>query len=424
MLRMIRSARNRLHRESVTDNGERSSGARSGVETESVFSRGANSVEALYAAASRRRSECFSRTRPSLGQTSGFENTTSDNMQLSFAPASILGDATNTYYTGQRVPETTDATGTLKSSAIEKRFIQLEAPSGERDSDAMVSSRKNPQDVMEYAQEILQKMKAEEPVLLTPPTYMDSQVHLNTKMRAILLDWLVDVHKKYKLQSTTLFLAAQVIDRYLEIHVIAKNLLQLVGVTALMIAAKFEEVYPPQIKEFVNITDKAYSKDEILKMEVSILQALQFKVCRPTAMHFLDRYQCANECTDSHRDLAQYILELSLVEYKMLKYPPSHQAAASILLSNKLLRKASWAPAVAKLTKMTEPMLKECAKEMCAVLESVENSSLQAVRRKFSQAKYHSVAKLNFMVVPATQTGTASSARTARRSTGGAAELA
>jgi len=130
-----------------------------------------------------------------------------------------------------------------------------------------------------------------------------------------------------------------------------------------------------------------------------------------------------NGCTETHRDLAHYLLELTLVDLKMLKYTPSHLCAASILLSNKLLRRPSWTPAAVRQTEMTEPMLKECAKEMCILLESAENNPRQAVRKKFSQMKYHSVAKLNFMATPGTQMGdrgalpTALSARERRGST-------
>merc|ERR1719174_1371782 len=232
---------------------------------------------------------------------------------------------------------------------------------------------------------------------------MDRQVHVSAKMRGILIDWLIDVHKKYKLRAETLFLVVQIVDRFLNKEVIAQHHLQLVGVTALMIAAKFEEIHPPQIKEFVYVTDKAYSQEEILKMEVCMLKTLQFKICCPTAMHFFDKYQAINGCTDTHRHLAQYLLELTLVDYKMLKYAPSHLAAASLLLSNKLLRQPSWTPAAAQHTKTTESMLKECAKEMCSLLERAEGDSLQAVPKKYSHPRYNAVAKLNFMAGPQSQ---------------------
>jgi cyclin B len=317
---------------------------------------------------------------------------------------------------------------------VEPRFIPYDPtpqPSSEVDS-GMTLQPENPQHVTEYMQDIFQVLKREEPLHAPSPTYMDRQVHVNVKMRAILIDWLVDVHKKYKLRSETLFLAVNLIDRFLEVHATAQRNLQLVGVTALMIAAKFEEVYPPQIKEFVYVTDKAYTREDILKMEVAMLNALQFKICRPTVMSFVEKYQSVNGCTDAHRDLSQYLLELTLVDYKMLKYTPSHLAAASILLSNKLLRRPAWSAAALRHTQMTEATLKGCAKEMCVLLEGAENSSLQAVRKKFAQLKHHSVSKLNFHVAPGVEAvSTASSARERRlstaeprrRSSGGATEL-
>merc|ERR1719454_1000485 len=128
-----------------------------------------------------------------------------------------------------------------------------------------------------------------------------------------------------------------------------------------------------------------------------MLTALELNICQPTAVHFLERYQRINCCTEAHKDLAQYLLELTLIDYKMLKYAPSHLAAAAILLSNKLLRRPSWTPAAVRHTKMTEAMLKECAKEMCVLLEAADTNPLQAVRKKFAQPKHHSVATLNFM---------------------------
>merc|ERR1719161_2868834 len=122
-----------------------------------------------------------------------------------------------------------------------------------------------------------------------------------------------------------------------------------------------------------------------------MLTALEFNICRPTAINFLQRYQFINSCTDAHRDLAQYLLELTLVDYKMIKYSPSHLAAAAVLLSNKLLRRQpAWKPAAVRHTRLTEQSLKECAKEICILLESAATSPLKAVTKKYSQMKYHS----------------------------------
>ena len=83
-------------------------------------------------------------------------------------------------------------------------------------------------------------------------------------MRAILIDWLVEVHLKFKLLQETLFLTINIIDRFLERVTLSKSKLQLLGVTALFIASKYEEIYPPELKDFIYITDRAYSKEELL----------------------------------------------------------------------------------------------------------------------------------------------------------------
>jgi len=109
-------------------------------------------------------------------------------------------------------------------------------------------------------------------------------------MRAILVDWMVDVHLKFKLLSETLFLTVNLIDRYLSIKQIQRSRLQLVGVAAMLISTKYEEIYPPTVKDFVYITDNAYSKEEILTMEFDILQTLDFDIQQTSSYRFLERY--------------------------------------------------------------------------------------------------------------------------------------
>jgi len=226
---------------------------------------------------------------------------------------------------------------------------------------------------------------------------LEVQPDINAKMRAILIDWLVEVHGKYKLKTETLFLAVNLIDRFLEKRSITRKKLQLVGVTGMLIAAKFEEIYPPEVRDFVYITDKAYEKEEILSMEVNMLTVLEFHLSCPTVAHFFERYQRVNGCDELHRFLLQYVLELTLPDFKMLRYSPSHLVAAATLLSNRMLHKqTAWPEALSKLSGLTELGIRGCAKEMCGLLETAERSPLQAVRKKFSQEKYLKVGKMTF----------------------------
>jgi transcription initiation factor TFIIIB Brf1 subunit/transcription initiation factor TFIIB len=188
-------------------------------------------------------------------------------------------------------------------------------------------------------------------------------------------------------------------DRFLEKKRVPRRRLQLVGITSLLIAAKFEEIYPPEIKDFVYICDKTYKRDDIINCEIAILTTLGFFLRVPTAVHFLDRYAKLNSCSDVHKQLAQYILELTLTDIKMNRYAPSHLASAAIFLTNKLLKQhPSWSSAMVEHTQHTEQEIKGCAKDMCGLLEVVRgpSNSLQTVYKKFSLPKHHCVAKMQF----------------------------
>jgi cyclin B len=156
-------------------------------------------------------------------------------------------------------------------------------------------------------------------------------------MRAILVDWMVDVHLKFKLLSETLFLTVNLIDRYLSIKQIQRSRLQLVGVASMLISTKYEEIYPPTVKDFVYITDNAYSKEEILTMEFDILQTLDFDIQQTSSYRFLERYTKVMKSDSVTFYLSQYLLELGLLDSKMNKFLPSEQAAAAVLFAEKKL---------------------------------------------------------------------------------------
>lgn len=150
-------------------------------------------------------------------------------------------------------------------------------------------------------------------------------------MRGILIDWLVDVHLKFKLLPETLYLTVNMIDRFLDKEVISRRRLQLVGIAAMLISSKYEEIYPPEIKDFTYITDRAYSKQDVLDMEGSILDALNFNITVPSCYRFLERFARLSNLEIAHHLnmtenglgstglrtflFARYLTELALVDY-------------------------------------------------------------------------------------------------------------
>jgi cyclin B len=234
-------------------------------------------------------------------------------------------------------------------------------------------------------------------------------------MRGVLVDWLVEVHWKFKLYPETLFLTINLLDRFLSVKPnIARNQLQLVGVTCLLIAAKYEDIYAPEIKDIVHICDKTYKKDEILNMEVLILNTLTFRITSPSALLFLLRMAKIARCDERQFYLAQYCLELAMADYNLwTTHSASQLAAATLFLSSKLLRKSpAWPTALQEMSGFTESQLKSIAKEICITLQATNNetstasedpasrstsnivNATRAIKKKFSQPKYHSVAKL------------------------------
>lgn len=253
----------------------------------------------------------------------------------------------------------------------------------------------NVQTVSEYASDIYSLLFSGEEAYVPRSNYMESQVEINSKMRAILVDWLIEVHMKFRLRPETLFLTVNIMDRYLADVSVSRRRLQLVGVVSMLIAAKFEEIQPPEIGDYVYITDQAYTKDEILALECAMLSALSFEIVVPTPAHFIERLQRANRCDGPHSELAKYLVELALPEFRMIRYAPSHLAASALMLSNELVgRQPVWPTHTAHFARYSESSLRSCAEELRGLLEAAPSSSLKAVQKKYAAPEHHQVSRM------------------------------
>ncbi len=296
----------------------------------------------------------------------------------------------------------------IKAENPEKVLEQFYAEAEERLNERLYEidrrTIKDGQECGEYASEIVEHMKRmeEEPEnrdLYTEAGYLEKQKDLNEKMRGILLDWLVEVHLKFKLLPETLYLTVNLIDRVLEREHISRQRLQLVGVTCMLIASKYEEIYAPEVRDFVYITDKAYAKADILRMETRILSLLKFRVAVPSAFRFLSRFHKILAGDSLSFNLSGYLSELALLEYRMLKYPPSLIAASAVYLAHKILKRSpSFHPAITAETQYLETDIKPVAKDLLSLVKNISSSSLKALTKKFSQSKLQEVAKLSFSI--------------------------
>ncbi|KAK4490128.1 hypothetical protein RD792_000793 [Penstemon davidsonii] len=260
----------------------------------------------------------------------------------------------------------------------------------------------DPQLCATIACDIYKHLRASEEKKRPATNFMERvQIDVNASMRSVLIDWLVEVSEEYRLVPETLYLTVNYIDRYLSGNVMDRQRLQLLGVACMMIASKYEEICAPQVEEFCYITDNTYFKDEVLAMEFTVLNYLKFEMTAPTTKCFLRRFvhvaQGVNEAPLLQFEcLANYIAELSLLEYSMLCFAPSLIAASSIYLAKFILHptKRPWNCTLQHYTLYQPFDLRDCVLALHGLACcNGQKSSLPAIREKYSQHKYKFVAK-------------------------------
>ncbi|XP_077988545.1 G2/mitotic-specific cyclin-B-like [Glandiceps talaboti] len=258
----------------------------------------------------------------------------------------------------------------------------------------------NPQLVSEYVNDIYKYMRQLEREYKVRSEYMKDQ-EINARMRSILVDWLVQVHLRFHLLQETLFLTVSILDRFLQKQQVSRNKLQLVGVTAMFIASKYEEMYAPEIGDFVYITDNAYTKAQIRTMECLMLKALDFGLGKPLCLHFLRRNSKAGGVDAQKHTLAKYLMELTLQDYDFVQYDPSEIAAAALCLSQKILADdAEWSDTLHFYSTYSQTELLPIMRKMCKLIVKSEKSKLQAVRNKYTSSKFMKISTISGLQSP------------------------
>ncbi|KAH0718305.1 hypothetical protein KY290_014894 [Solanum tuberosum] len=253
---------------------------------------------------------------------------------------------------------------------------------------------KNHLAAVEYVGDLFANYRTMEVYSCASPNYMAQQVDINERMRSILIDWLIEVHHKFELREETLFLTVNLIDRFLEKQGIVRKKLQLVGLVAMLLACKYEEVCAPLVEDLVLISDKAYTRKEVLEMESMMLNTLQFNMSVPTAYVFMRRYLKAAQCDRKLELLSFMLVELCLVEYEMLKFPPSFIAAAAIYTAQTTLYGVQqWSKTCEVHTTYSEDQLLECSRSIVGYHQKAATGKLTGVHRKYSISKFGYSAK-------------------------------
>ncbi|XP_037594124.1 G2/mitotic-specific cyclin-B1 [Cebus imitator] len=215
-------------------------------------------------------------------------------------------------------------------------------------------------------------------------------------MRAILIDWLVQVQMKFRLLQETMYMTVSIIDRFMQNNCVPKKMLQLVGVTAMFIASKYEEMYPPEIGDFAFVTDNTYTKHQIRQMEMKILRALNFGLGRPLPLHFLRRASKIGEADVDQHTLAKYLMELTMLDYDMVHFPPSQIAAGAFCLALKILDNGEWTPTLQHYLSYTEesllPVMQHLAKNIVVVNQGLTKH--MTIKNKYATSKHAKISTL------------------------------
>ncbi|KAG1930631.1 cyclin N-terminal domain-containing protein 2 [Pimephales promelas] len=158
--------------------------------------------------------------------------------------------------------------------------------------------------------------------------------------RAILVDWLIQVHEVFQFSEETLYLAVHLLNRALRLIKVSISCLQLLGVVCLFLAAKKEECLLPEVSELCYLMENAYSKKQLLRMERRVLTGLKFDLYYCPPLHFLLITASIARCSDKWVWMARYLLELSLLEEQCVVFLPSQLAGAALRLARRILQEA------------------------------------------------------------------------------------
>jgi len=263
-------------------------------------------------------------------------------------------------------------------------------PPGVEDFD--IKNWDDPNQASEYAMDIFYYYKSREAQFCVPD-YISNQIEVTPSMRAILVDWLVEVQESFELNHETLYTAVKIMDLYMSQKVVRKEDLQLVGATACLIACKIDERIPPMLDDFVYVCDDAYSRKQLMDKEREVLITIGFDVGYPLSYRFVRRY--GRVCNSSMNVLtyARYILETALLEYKFnVDISESKLAAAALVLAFKVNKTQGWLNTLVFYSGYTLSDLQELVDSLLNMLQQYPKENLKTVRQKYSHKVFHEVA--------------------------------
>lgn len=252
----------------------------------------------------------------------------------------------------------------------------------------------NAQIPYEYFNDFLETFCSEENLLEFKiiPNFMDQQSEINNKMRAIVVNWIIEVHNRFKLLPDTLFLSVIIFDRYMSlVHNIKKKRLQLIGVTSLLLACKYEEIFSPEVRDFVCILDRAYEREDLMEQENEMMKKLKFEVTFPTSLKYYEILRIEFGIGDEYYDYGCFLLELTLLDSRFSNY--SQGVIASSVCFMLLKFKDDKNENFYNWIKVSNEEVKNCIVDICFLFDNIEQSEYQAVVKKYKDT-FHKIQKI------------------------------
>ena len=251
----------------------------------------------------------------------------------------------------------------------------------------------------EYLEDIYLNLLLEERQTEIKPKmgYMSTQNEINEQMRAILIDWIIEVHFQFNLRQETLYMTISIIDTYLSFHFISRKELQLLGIACLLISCKSQEIYYPPQSKFIEVTDGAYNKEEMLKMEKDILKKLNFNIVYPTPNDFYNILSKLYTFDKKQYYLGKYFIECVLIDYQMIKYSSSVIAAACIYLVMKYFGINGYQKLYSNFIineNNPESIIKDSAKDIYDLVGNLSKSKLKTVKNKYGLTQFENVSEI------------------------------
>ena len=208
--------------------------------------------------------------------------------------------------------------------------------------DKQNKEKDNDQDkiIEEYFDEILYSLLKEESEFISNKM-IDCNYLLNTEseitpeMRAMVVDWLLEVHQIFHFQEKCLFTTIQLMDKYLSKKLISIDQFQLLALTSLNIASKQEEVEYPILDNFITISKNTVTKQEMIDMENDLISTIKFDILSPTVLDFFQIYASISNLNPVEVSQGLYIMNILLIDINMLKYKNSILAFAVLKLITK-----------------------------------------------------------------------------------------